>query len=86
VAATPLKNGSYSQIWADIKLKKPNSKLRKLNLKPKLDTMNDRHVSNLPLHATTVLANLILHPNLPQIFLFSSSVLCCRGRAATLLL
>jgi hypothetical protein len=66
--AALLKNASYHQIWTDIELRKPNPKL-------KLDTMNDRHVSNLPLHATTVLANLPLHANLPQIFFFSSSVL-----------
>jgi hypothetical protein len=56
-SSSTLKNGSYPQIGADIELRKPNPK-------PKLDIMNDRHVSNLPLHATTVLANLPLHANL----------------------
>jgi hypothetical protein len=27
--------------------------------------MNDRHVSNLPLHATTILANLLIHVLIP---------------------
>jgi hypothetical protein len=45
VAATPLKNESYPQIWADIELRKSNPKLRKPNPKPKLDTMNEKKYS-----------------------------------------